>query len=168
MNYCLCCKKETKNPKFCSHSCSAKYNSPRIQKVPRHRCENPECNNLTKNPHFCSRLCGRIIKKSSAIQRFLDGKLTDSQVRKSYIRNYLIERQNGVCDICKKPPIWNSKPLVLIIDHVDGNYENNSPDNIRAVCPNCNSQTDTFGGKNKTKHVIKRATPNQRKGYKTK
>ena len=34
-------------------------------------------------------------------------------------------------------------------DHIDGNPDNNTKDNIRMLCPNCHSQTDTFGVKNK-------------------
>ena len=67
----------------------------------------------------------------------------------SRIRDALIE--SGVehkCQICGLPPIWNGKPLVLQIDHIDGNGTNNSPENLRFLCPCCHSQTDNFGTKN--------------------
>jgi ssDNA-binding Zn-finger/Zn-ribbon topoisomerase 1 len=35
---------------------------------------------------------------------------------------------------------WNGKSIVLEIDHIDGNSENNSPENLRFICPNCHSQ----------------------------
>lgn len=154
---------------FCNHSCSAIYNNPikKTNQIP-HKCENPNCNNMTKNERYCGKVCRGKGRTIQAIQRFLAGISTDAQVRKEFIRDFLVERQHGKCAICGRPPFWNNAPLVFIIDHIDGNYEHNSPENIRAICPNCNSQTDTFGGKNKTKHVIKRPTPNSRQGYKNK
>lgn len=43
---------------------------------------------------------------------------------------------------------WNSKKLTLQIDHIDGDRRNNSLENLRLMCPNCHSQTETFS-KNK-------------------
>ena len=47
------------------------------------------------------------------------------------------------------PPVWNGKKLNLILDHIDGAHKNNSPKNLRLLCPNCNSQLETHGGGNK-------------------
>lgn len=53
-------------------------------------------------------------------------------------------------------PFHNGSPLVFIVDHIDGIFTNNNPENIRAICPNCNSQTDTFSGKNMKRNSGKR------------
>ena len=145
---------------FCNHSCSANYNNRFIIKKEGHKCGNPECNNLTKNKTFCCNKCQGRYAQLQMIEKFLKGKLTDGTIRCETIRGYLIEKQGGICTICKMPPIWNSSPIVFIVDHIDGNYENNSPENMRAICPNCNSQTDTFGSKNKKEHKKKRPFPN--------
>jgi hypothetical protein len=55
------------------------------------------------------------------------------------------------CAICGIGPEWNGKLLSLNIDHKDGDRTNNLLKNLRIVCPNCHSQTDTFAGKNKAK-----------------
>lgn len=55
----------------------------------------------------------------------------------------------GVCGICGMKPIWNGKELVFIIDHIDGHASNNRRDNLRCICPNCDSQLDTYKSKNK-------------------
>lgn len=44
---------------------------------------------------------------------------------------------------------WQDKPLVLQMDHIDGNDLNNQLSNLRLLCPNCHSQTSTYCIKNK-------------------
>jgi HNH endonuclease len=53
-----------------------------------------------------------------------------------------------VCDECKLSGEWNGKPLVLQLDHINGVYNDNRIENLRLLCPNCHSQTDTFCAKN--------------------
>lgn len=50
---------------------------------------------------------------------------------------------------CGLGPEWNGNPLVLQIDHKDGNPLNNLISNVRFLCPNCHTQTPTFGIKNR-------------------
>jgi 5-methylcytosine-specific restriction endonuclease McrA len=45
------------------------------------------------------------------------------------------------------------KPLRCQVDHADGDSTNNKLENLRLLCPNCHSQTDTFAGRNKGKNV---------------
>ena len=51
------------------------------------------------------------------------------------------------CNICKNNGFHFGKVLLLQIDHMDGNWKNNLITNLRFLCPNCHSQTDTYGYK---------------------
>jgi hypothetical protein len=56
---------------------------------------------------------------------------------------------NPQCGLHKTPPFWLGRELPLILDHVDGCRIHNRPDNLRLLCPNCDAQLPTRGGKNK-------------------
>ena len=55
------------------------------------------------------------------------------------------------CRVCGMPPEWKGQPLVLVLDHINGVHNDNRLDNLRLLCPNCNSQTDTFSGRNRAR-----------------
>jgi transposase-like protein len=56
------------------------------------------------------------------------------------------------CAICGLVPVWNGKVLVLVLDHENGIRTDNRIRNLRLICPNCDSQTETFKGRNKCSH----------------
>ena len=51
------------------------------------------------------------------------------------------------CFICKISN-WCGKPLSIELDHINGNHSDNRIENLRFLCPNCHSQTDTYRGRN--------------------
>jgi hypothetical protein len=66
-----------------------------------------------------------------------------------YIRLHLLQEQEGRCAICRLEAEWNGQPLVLVLDHIDGDAENNRRQNLRMICPNCDSQLATYKMRNK-------------------
>lgn len=66
------------------------------------------------------------------------------------LKNRLLKEKilEDVCSICGIDE-WQGKKISLQLDHIDGDNHNHRLENLRLVCPNCHSQTDTYCGKNK-------------------
>ena len=100
---------------------------------------------------YCSNKCQQEHQHKIRYKKILDG--DPSIMRATYIpsrfKNDILQEQNGVCAVCGCKPEWNGKPLVFILDHIDGRASNNKRDNLRCICPNCDSQLDTYKSKNK-------------------
>jgi hypothetical protein len=56
---------------------------------------------------------------------------------------------NPECSFHRKDLVWNGNALPLILDHSNGNSRDNRVENLRLLCPNCDSQLQTRGGLNK-------------------
>lgn len=52
------------------------------------------------------------------------------------------------CAECGCEPVWRGKQLVLRLDHINGKRNDNRIENLRLLCPNCDSQQPTFCGRN--------------------
>ena len=94
--------------------------------------------------HFHSK-CGR--KSKYTLQEALVEKssINRANLKNLIIREKLIEYK---CYICGLLPIWNNKTLILILEHKNGINNDARIENLRFLCPNCNSQTTTFSGRN--------------------
>jgi hypothetical protein len=69
-------------------------------------------------------------------------------------KNEVIKQFGYTCSACSISE-WMGKPICLELDHIDGNNRNNELSNLRLLCPNCHSQTETFRGRNINKGETK-------------
>ena len=93
--------------------------------------------------------------KSAVIEESLKNKVVDlfkenskhsrNILRRRIIQDNLLEYKCAICGI----KTWNGKTLSLELDHINGINNDNRIENLRFLCPNCHSQTSTYGARNK-------------------
>jgi hypothetical protein len=100
---------------------------------------------------FCSNKCQRAMERAEHTRLWLETGVaaTISGNRRHYVKQYIFEDQQRCCGICGLPAHWMGMRLVLVLDHIDGDSTNNARENLRMVCPNCDSQLPTFKSKNR-------------------
>lgn len=100
---------------------------------------------------------GKGIKKTSdqvmTLEKFQEQVITGRSrgLSGTRLKSYLFRLglKENKCEICGQPPEWNGKPLVLELDHINGDHYDNRLENLRIICAHCHSQTETFRAKNK-------------------
>lgn len=65
-------------------------------------------------------------------------------LRRYVIKNNLIPYKCAICGCTE----WQGKTLSLELDHINGVNNDNRLENLRFLCPNCHSQTSTYGSRN--------------------
>jgi hypothetical protein len=84
-----------------------------------------------------------------------DKHVGSADIKAYLVKNNLVENK---CSVCNLPPVWNNKPLTLQLDHINGDHFDNRVENLRLICPNCHTQTETFTGRNNAKYQTKKCS----------
>lgn len=95
--------------------------------------------NSKRTPHI-------IENKIDSLNMIFEGRLEapKSAVLKDWL--YQTGLKTPCCEKCQIKD-WQGERIVFHLDHIDGNHYNNNLENLRILCPNCHSQTPTFGNK---------------------
>lgn len=163
VKYCLNCGKPIvggdNRQKFCSRSCSAKYNNlgvirnPKGGKRKNEKCYCLNCGKEIKRGKYCDNTCYGEYKAKQYIERWKNGEengLSGQYGIVTAVRHYIFEKNGDKCECCGKSYINPYTNLsVLQIHHKDGDCTNNKEENLQLLCPTCHAMTENFGSRNK-------------------
>jgi hypothetical protein len=157
---CVECNEELtgdRRKKFCNHNCATNYNNvKRGYKFPKLNNECLICKKeIGRRSIFCSNTCYNRYNYFEYIKRWKNGEedgFRGKEGLSTFIRIYLFEKYDNRCCECG----WNkinkkTNKIPLQIEHIDGDYKNNKEENLKLLCPNCHSLTETYGSLNRGK-----------------
>jgi hypothetical protein len=99
---------------------------------------------------YCSVKCMQALRRRELLRQWLETGVGRADSHKGhYVRDHIEQEQGGRCALCGQTRTWNGLGLVLVLDHIDGDSSNNRRENLRLVCPNCDSQLETYKMRNR-------------------
>ena len=104
----------------------------------------------SKTNQYCSVKCQQQKQYLEYIKEWKDGNNAggNKYSTSKYIKRFIREKYENTCCECGLKDAYNGKPIVLEVDHIDGDPYNNKEENLRLVCPNCHSQSSNYKNKN--------------------
>jgi hypothetical protein len=94
---------------------------------------------------------GQASPKRKHWSEYLTLRESDAKLQSDRLRRALLESGRAyLCERCGTGPQWLGGPLTVEIDHISGDWKDNRPENLRFLCPNCHSQTESYCRRKKT------------------
>lgn len=138
------------NP-YCSKSCAARVNNKKFPKRKSGR-KLPKCKNCgsevsSYENQYCSNACQMEWRRKEKFRAIEGGtaEFPSDNTEANWKKKYLLHKTGESCDECgwdEVNPKLERVPLEL--HHIDGNAANNDLSNLKLLCPNCHSLTDTY------------------------
>jgi hypothetical protein len=79
-----------------------------------------------------------------SVERVLAQSRSRLTIKRTLLKAGVLENRCGECGISE----WRGRPIAIQIDHRNGVRDDHRIENLRMLCPNCHSQTETFAAKN--------------------
>ncbi|WP_280507909.1 HNH endonuclease [Nocardia flavorosea] len=99
---------------------------------------------------YCTTSCQQATQREAKTRhRLTTGEADVGSYQGHYIRDYLARAQGNRCAICDIGDEWHGLLLVFVLDHINGHATDNRRENLRLVCPNCDSQLPTYKSRNR-------------------
>jgi hypothetical protein len=102
---------------------------------------------------FCRQSCNHKLKNRIKLENWLNGDWDSAQTTDGsllrWVRDYLLEQTQYRCSKCCWSEVGANGTIPLEIDHIDGNWKNSHPENLRVLCPNCHALTENWKVYNK-------------------
>ncbi|USN92316.1 MAG: HNH endonuclease [Candidatus Nomurabacteria bacterium] len=126
--------------------------------MPNYKKPRPNCLSCGKETayadyKYCSNVCQQKYQHRQFIKDWKEGKVSGIRnigVVSKHIKKYLREKYDNKCCLCGWSKVNPKSGLIpLVADHVDGDYKNNKENNLRLICPNCDSLSPTYAALNK-------------------
>lgn len=139
--------------RFCSIKCSKGYSTKRFRDDINKKVSSTLKEKYLKNELFKEQLENARIKASNkgvvTIKNYYNNLFINAEwndLPLTLKRKRVLLEQKNKCSICGIDS-WLGEKITFHFDHIDGYKNNNSRENVRFICPNCHSQTETYCGK---------------------
>jgi transposase len=93
------------------------------------------------------------------IEDLLRGPRDRTHLKSRLLEAGLLSRLCAECGITR----WREQPLSLELHHINGDGHDNRLENLTLLCPNCHSQTESWGGRNSRRGAALRSEPAARR-----
>ncbi|WP_395089389.1 HNH endonuclease [Armatimonas sp.] len=126
-----------------------------MPKKPRMKCNRTVCANSVRRPVdiYCCKTCQHEHEYEIYISAWSAGERSGARAEvcvSKHVQRWVRRTFGEHCCQCH----WaernlNTGRIPLHLDHIDGNWRNNRPENLRLLCPNCHALTATYGAQNR-------------------